>query len=133
MKKFFAVLMLSFVCLTLTIPAIAQATDPADPIDIPGYFTSLATVAGLGLVLTALITKKMAVSSTVKQIISWVICIALSFVGYYFAVGMFVGINVVWTIILGFAAGLLSNGTYDIAIIQGILEFLKLKIPTTRN
>lgn len=134
MKKVFTILLLSLACLTFTIPAIAQATDPVDPaVDIPGYFASLATVASLGLILTALITKNIDVNSTFKQIISWIVCIALAFVGYFFDIGMFVGINVVWTIILGFASGLLSNGTYDIKLIQGILEFLKLKIPTTRR
>lgn len=137
MKKLFSILLLSFVCLTFTIPAIAQGTDPADPdpIDIPGYFVSLATVASLGLLLTALVTKKLTTNPvllgliTVKQLISWVICILIAFVGYWMQIGMFIGLSVGWTIIIGVASGLAANGTYDIKIIQAVLEFIKFKYP----
>jgi hypothetical protein len=70
-------------------------------------------------------------SKILKQVISWLIAILLSFLGWALKWGMFVGIEWYMVIVYGFACGLVANGIFDIAFIKTILSFLKLRDKTT--
>lgn len=134
MKKLLSILLLSFACLTFTIPALAQATDPVEQNIVETYLMSLGGVATLILVLTAVVFKAAAdANKIIKQIISIVIGAGIGLVGYYWNVGMFTGLNMTWCILYGLGAALMANGLYSYDLITMILEFLKIKIPTTRK
>lgn len=125
LKLLSVLVLLSF---ALCVPALAQITDPVDPIDLSEYFVSLGTVASAALLLTSLITKNIA-QSTWKQVISWAVAIALAFVGDYFELGIFAKTDLFWTIAYGIAAGLVSNGIFDIKWVQAVLTLIGFKKP----
>jgi hypothetical protein len=131
MKKVFALLTVAL--LMFTVPLIAQATDPVDPPVIENYFVDLGALSGLVVIISLALFSVVKIPILwAKQLITWIISIALAFVGQVWNIGIFEGVNVVWTIILGIGGGLLANGIYDATFVQMILEFLKIKIPTKR-
>lgn len=134
MKKSIALLFTAFALCMFSIPLFAQGTDPgtggADPISV--YFYTLAGLSGITVIVSMALINATGARGWLKQLISWLTAMALAWVGYLFNVGMFEGITVGWTIILGLASGITSNGIYDITFVQMILEFLKLKIPTKK-
>lgn len=133
MKKLFSLIMLVFALCMFTVPLIAQGTDPVEPPAIESYFFDLGTLSTLVVILSLAFFAMVKIPVLwVKQLITWLISVGLAFVGYYWNIGIFEGVNVVWTIILGFAGGLLANGIYDATFVQMILEFLKIKIPTKK-
>ena len=78
------------------------------------------------MLVSAFINKKLALSGFLKQLVAWIISIALCFIGWFFNFGIFVGIE--WWIVLiyGFAVGLAANGFFDISLIQAVLDAIKL-------
>lgn len=134
MKKLIALLFTAFALCMFSIPLFAQGTDPGtggvDPISV--YFYTLTGLSGITVIVSMALINATGARGWLKQLISWLTAMALAWVGYLFNVGMFEGITVGWTIILGLASGITSNGIYDITFVQMILEFLKLKIPTKK-
>ena len=131
MKKLFAIL--TFAVLMFTIPVFSQGTDPVDPPVIENYFVDLGALSGLVVILSLALFSVVKIPVLwAKQIITWLISIGLAFVGQIWNIGIFEGVNTVWTIILGVGGGLLANGIYDATFVQMMLEFLKIKIPTKR-
>lgn len=104
-------------------------------IDISSYFQSLGLTAGLTLIITGYLNTHAlkTANSTIKQIVSWVVAIALAFVGMWKGIGMFSSLSIGWTIVSGLAVGLVANGIFDVALVQSILEFIKAKKPATQQ
>jgi hypothetical protein len=98
-------------------------------IDISSYFATLSAAAGLVVIISGYVNAHVFVSSsaTLKQIVSWVIAIAIAFVGQIKGIGMFVDTSILWTAANGLAVGLVANGIFDITIVQSVLEFIKAK------
>lgn len=69
--------------------------------------------------------------ATAKQITSWVVSIALVFIGQVKSVGIVAELNTLWTVINGIAVGLVANGVFDITLVQSILTFLKANKAST--
>lgn len=131
MKKVMFVLFL----LVLSFPIIAQVADstgvtPGQPIsfDFNSWVATLSSVAAAAVFLGAAIIKIFKVTVSIwKQVIVWLVSIALSFLGNLFNVGFAAEFPWLTTAVYGFAAGLVANGIFDIGTVQGILSFLKLK------
>lgn len=131
MKKLFT--LLTFTLLLFAAPVFSQGTDPVEPPAIENYFIDLTALSTLVVILSLALFSVVKVPVIwAKQIITWLISIGLAFVGQIWNIGMFEGINTIWTILLGVAGGLLANGIYDATFVQMILEFLKIKIPSKR-
>lgn len=97
-------------------------------IDLSTYFVSLAAVATATLGLTEFIKSLVNITSSwVKQVVAWVVGVGLAFLGYYLQLGIFVGLDVMWVIIYGLAAGLVANGIFDIVIVQALIDLFKKK------
>ena len=102
------------------------------------YFATFAAfVAGVAFVtefindLFKVPSKPDAKFASPKQIVAWVVAILGACLGFYMQVGFLAEYGPVdqWTgwvmtVITGFFAGLASNGTYDINLIQNILKFI---------
>lgn len=98
-------------------------------VDISSYFGSLALLAGLATIITGYVNTHALskASGTIKQIVSWVVAVALAFVGQAKGLGIVADTDTLFTVINGVAIGLVSNGIFDITIVQSILEFIKAK------
>jgi hypothetical protein len=96
-------------------------------IDISNYFGSLAALASLTVIISGYINTHIFSlgSSTLKQVVSWVVAILVCVVGSL--KGLVVDTSVLWTIVNGLAVGLVANGIFDVSIVQSILEFIKAK------
>lgn len=97
--------------------------------NIESYFSSLAGLAALCLIVTGYLNTHLlqTSNSTIKQIVSWVVAIILALIGHSKMIGMFEGLDITWTIISGLGVGLISNGYFDVVFVQSILEFMRAK------
>jgi len=97
-------------------------------IDLSSYFGSLAALAGLVVVITGWVnTNGLNLSGWKAQVLSWVISIALAFVGSIKGVGLFAETTVLWTVLNGIGVGLVANGIFSIDLVKSLLEFIKAK------
>jgi multisubunit Na+/H+ antiporter MnhB subunit len=64
-----------------------------------------------------------------RQVTSWVVSAGLCFLAMAFNLGMFQGFSVTYTIGYALATGLVSNGIFDIGLVQTLLELVLKFIP----
>ncbi len=94
-------------------------------INIVDYFVSMGALVPLVVLITDFVKRWLDIETgLVKQLISWVTAIGLCFAGMAFELGMFVDFNIVTTIVYGLAVGLVSNGIFDIKVVQLLLDFI---------
>ena len=97
-------------------------------IDLAPYFGSLLALAGLVTLVTGwLKTHLLKLDGWKAQVLTWVISVALAFVGQWKGLGLFAETDVLWTVLNGLGVGLVANGVYSVEIVQSILAFLKAK------
>jgi hypothetical protein len=97
-------------------------------IDLAPYFGSLLALAGLVTLVTGwLKTHLLKLDGWKAQVLTWVISVALAFVGQWKGLGLFSETDVLWTVLNGLGVGLVANGVYSVEIVQSILAFLKAK------
>lgn len=98
-------------------------------LNINEYFGSLSLMASLVAIITGYLNTYVpflkSANGTWKQVTSWVISIALVFIGQFKGVGLVAETTALWTAITGVAVGLIANGIFDIKIVQAILSFIK--------
>ena len=129
MKKFIRLLSLLFLVLFfIPVMVFAQAELVVPGFDFGPYFASLAAMVPLVVLITAWLKKVLNIKGIWIQIVSWILAITLSFVGYLFHIGLFADITQWWLVLIyGFCVGLSANGFFDIAIIQQILKGIGLE------
>ena len=96
------------------------------------FWTFTGTFAGFAagsVVLTELVKKLLGaifktIPSWLSIVISWVLPIAASLLFNTFNVGIFEGLTLPNTIVIGFGAALCSNGIFDCASITGLLNLI---------
>lgn len=131
MKKFVCFLTLGLLIFGLGTDLIAQVVD-STKITIPpvgeGFgFGSLLAISGITIFLTAIFNKIFSVVAPLwKQVISWVISIAIVVVAHLLGIGFAASFTIGTTFIYGIANGLLSNGIFDLSFIRLLLSLLKL-------
>ena len=97
------------------------------------FFESFATfgsIAAMNVFIVELIVKTFKIEkSWLKQLVSWVIPIAVSIVGFVLNLGMFSqfgGLGEwqgwVYTVLVGLGMGLTSNGIFDIELVKSLLN-----------
>ena len=114
---------------------IAQVVDPpTDVVDLVVNFNtfvgSLAGYAAVAIFLTGLIngwTK--IVKSWVKQVVSWVVPVVLVLlVSLLLKAGFLAGESFIKILIFGLGAGLISNGIFDIAFVNTMVNWIVSKV-----
>lgn len=131
MKKLICFLMLFMVAFTIPMIAMAEtvATLENSPgIDIASYFTSLSALAGLVLLVTQFAKKLIKTEGVKTQILSWIIALVLSVIGYFIQLGIFAETAWYWIVIYAAAAGLITNGIASKHVVEAILNLLKPKL-----
>lgn len=116
MKRLLIFLMFCF----LAIPVFAS---DGGQIDIPQYFVSLSVFAPLVVIITEFIKANIKIEN--NQLLSWIVSVLLSAVGWFLQLGMFAGVAWYWIFIYGLSSGLVANGIFDISIVQAILNLFK--------
>ena len=131
MKK----LMFLLILMLLSIPIIAQVIEP--PMgwldlfaNIDKWLGSLAGIAAVTVFLAAAVNTLLKTKGFMKQLVAWLIAIILLAIGNLVNMGFMAEFSWLNTIIYGVAAGFLSNGIFDLNIIQLILEALKIEPKT---
>jgi len=118
----------------VSVLAIAQDVVPPDSIidvflNFNTWIGTLAGVAALSVFLTELVNSKVISASPVwlKRVVSWVVPSILIVIGNLANLGFMAELTWLQTAVFGVGAGLVSNGIFDIEIVQQILIALKLK------
>lgn len=131
MKKVF--LMLCFIIGFLVIPvtvifAASQVGEKVFGVDgIEGYFISLAALAAAVVPATEFIKRILKSSGNWTKYLSWIVSIGLAFAGWYFEFGVLADLDIIWVVVYGVAAGMVSNAVFDLEMMQGILRAMKGK------
>lgn len=95
--------------------------------NIESYFVSLAALAAAVIPVTQFVKKLFKSEGGVTKFLSWIVAIGLAFVGWWLDLGILTDLKVLWVVIYGIAAGLISNSIIDLEFVQGILSALKRK------
>ena len=96
--------------------------------DVSTYFTSLAAVASLVVLVTGwLNTHLLKLSGTKAQLLSWVVAMGIALAGQWQGFGIFAETDLLWTLIQGLGAGLVANGIYSVEVVQTLLQLVKAK------
>lgn len=99
------------------------------------FFESFATfgsIAALNVFVVDFIINTFKIEkSWIKQLVSWIIPIAVSVVGFVFSLGMFQQFGDVsdwrgwvYTVLIGLGMGLSSNGIFDFSMMKSLLNTL---------
>ena len=94
-------------------------------------FATFGGLAALNVMIVNLITTQFNIQTGwVKQMLSWLIPISVSIVGFLLNLGLFTVYNDIaawqgwlYTILTGFGIGLTSNGIFDIAAVKTLLNY----------
>ena len=98
--------------------------------DIANYFISLVALVPLVVLITDFLVRWLKIQkSAVKQVLSWVISIALCLAGMWLNLGMFASFSVGVTLAYGLATGLVANGIFDINLVQMLLDIILKFLP----
>ena len=97
-------------------------------IDVNALFATLSGLAAGSVIISALFIKWFkATKSWVRQIISWLVPIALMVAGNLINLGFMAEFTWLMTFAYGLGAGLISNGIFDIGVVQTLLALIGLK------
>ena len=110
-------------------------------IDISALFANLGSLAGLSVLVSGFVIGKLKqfpfsqvnIFGLVKvtQLVSWVIAVVLTFVGFFLDLTpALAGNSIVFVGIFGIGVGFVSNAVADIAVVQKVLDFIKSKFFT---
>lgn len=131
MKKFLLTFIFLIGFLIVPVSVIFAASVVGEEVlgidNIEAYFASLAALSAIVLPVTQFFKNIFKSSGNWTKYLSWVVSIGLAFVGWWLNLGMFEGIKIVWVVVYGIAAGLVSNSVFDIGILQAILSLFKSK------
>ena len=97
------------------------------------YVLLIMLLSGLVIVQIGKVFKKFNESDFVKQLITLVVAILLSWIGEFFKVYSFNGLGIVGGIFFGLIFAFISNGIYNIPVVKFIFEKLGVKIPTIKS
>ena len=123
MKK----LLMSFPILMICLLVFGQGGTTLGDIDINAVFATLSGLAAGSVIISALFIKWFkAIKSWVRQVISWLVPIALMVVGNLLNLGFMSEFTWLMTVAYGLGAGLISNGIYDVAGVQTLLALIGL-------
>lgn len=125
---FFALILLVSSSAVFAQTTQGTVTDPTS-FDFGTFTATFAGFAAGAVVLTELVKKLIGVifkstPSWVSIVISWVLPIAASLLFNSLNVGIFEGLTLSNTIIIGFGAALCSNGIFDCVSITGLLDLI---------
>jgi len=91
------------------------------------WLGSLAGVAAVTVFLAAFLNTLFKTTGFWKQVVAWAIALILIIVGNLVNLGFMADLNWLNTIIYGFAAGLISNGFFDVELVKMILRALGIE------
>ena len=101
--------------------------------EIENYFVSLAALVPLVVLIADFGIRWLKIAAGWgRQLISWLVSAGICFLAMILDIGIFEGLPVLNTIVYALAAGLVSNGVFDIGLVQMLLDFL-LKFVPKRN
>ena len=124
MKKLFML----FPILMVSVLVFGQDGLNLGDIDINALLTTLSGLAAGSVIISALFIKWFkATKSWVRQVISWLVPIALMVAGNLANLGFMAEFTWLMTFAYGLGAGLVSNGIFDIGVVQSLLVLLGLK------
>ena len=96
------------------------------------WLGSLVLMAGVAVLLTQSVIRLLGNEwkKWVKQVVSWVISIAIALAAnYVLNKGFLAEENLIMTLLSGLGIGLVANGIFDAQFVKAILEFIRLKLP----
>ncbi|MEG8946604.1 hypothetical protein [Rosettibacter firmus] len=92
-------------------------------------FISLNGMATAILLITEFIKNKLSIKGTLTIVVSYLVALIISIIGFVLRIGMFEYIEWYYIIIYSVSATLMANGLATWGIIKELLTILKLKTP----
>ena len=89
------------------------------------YFATLASFAGLIIPLSSVLIRLFGISNKfVRQLMSWIVAIALGLVGTLLNLGIFGGVEWYVALVYSIGAALQANGIFNITVVKALIEGL---------
>jgi len=123
-RLFFLLVALIGLCLSVSAQIASGAVQTVTPA-VQDYFVSLAALVPIITVIAGWLNNLLKPVGWVRQVISWLVAIIASYVGWYFNLGIYADLTPYQTLLYAFGAGLAANGLFDIKVIQSILALIK--------
>ena len=128
-KSMFLIVMMFFALIPM---AFGQSVEP--PTDWLGLFAninvwlgSMAGIAAVTVFLAAEVNKLLKLEGFWKQLMAWIVAILLMVVGNLVNLGFMAELDWLHTIVYGIAAGFVSNGIFDISLVQLLLQAIGIE------
>ena len=116
-----------FPLLMVSLLVFGQGITLLGDFDINAVFATLGGLAAGSVIISAAFIKLFkATKSWVRQLISWLVPIALMVAGNLLNIGFMSEFTWLMTVAYGLGAGLASNGIYDIEKVQALLALIGL-------
>lgn len=113
----------STIVVTATPDVPVESTEPSAMNTAMEFFFSISGVVLLVQIVTGWILKTLPiVGKTLKQMTSWVVSVALAFVGSKYDLGIFADASLVYTLSVGVGIGMVANYLYDAKTLESILS-----------
>ncbi len=126
---------LVFLLMVMVMRLVAQVVDPpTDIVDLVVNFDvfvgSLAGYAAVSIFLTGLLNGWFKITkSWVKQIVSWAVPVVLvAVISLLLKAGFLAGESFIKVLVFGAGAGLVSNGIFDIAFVNTMVNWVVTKV-----
>ncbi len=133
-KKHFKLLIFSFISLiAVFIPFTTFAQDGFNFLEIGNSFADISTMIPLVLFLSSGLNNLLSLKKFGKQLVSWLIAIALAYIAWFLKLGMFEGQTWYMAGITGVAVALVANGIFDIPAVKLFLKWLKIEAKTVTD
>ncbi len=97
------------------------------------YVLLIMLLSGLVIVQLGKVFNKFNEGDFIKQLITLVVAILLSWIGEFFKVYVFSGLGFWGGIFFGLIFAFVSNGIYNVPVIKFIFEKLGVKVPTIKS
>lgn len=91
------------------------------------WLGSLVGIAAVTVFLAAEVNKLLKLEGFWKQLMAWIVAILLMVVGNLVNLGFMAELDWLHTIVYGIAAGFVSNGIFDISLVQLLLQAIGIE------
>lgn len=113
-----------FLFLLFPVALFAQG-ETLPPVDT--WFVSLGLTAAAAVALAALLNTLLKTTGFFKQLVAWVVAVALVGISNLLGVGFAADFTLLYTAIYGVAVGLVANGIFDIEFVKALLRLFKIE------
>lgn len=128
-RNFIGKITIIFFLLLFSSITFAQGEAPGESFDIANLFNSISVLTAGVLIVTAFFKRVLKTVEEQTLIVSGIVSLALSAIGFFLQAGIFEALEWYYIFIIGAVTMAIANELTTWPLISGILTLLRLKVP----